>query len=491
MHFRRDGARASTHATSDDGNCRCRRSGACPGWRARGPRAGACYGALRRRAVRLGPVLLPDAGGWHFRGRHRTANARTGRGLQRHVVHVFTGVAAVEVAARCFIVYDEWGGFFDSAPPPCRHRASTSGSELTGQLGIRLPPVARRGFVSHDGSPSSRSSSLHPDRFGLSPLPPGATAHARNIGRSFDWESQAAAPSPGPARPAVLSAPCPLRDGGGGRRPKPHDMSLLLTSGLPGRLAFRLQAEPVPPSATLRKIEAVRDARRARDGAPDQPPAVAATEPRRRSRRGRWRGATAACTKHAYTGSLAQPPGPRTNDRGGGAGAHRRRAARATTSCADRPATTASTARWQRPVDGGDGRYWSSPAPCWSQHRRRRDPAMATTCSTAWPGRPSTAAQAATHHRRPRLQRALRAAPDRHAVAAAHGPGRHRRGRCGRHRRPQRRRGRDRLRRGGRHGDYRLARRTASDPRDGSHTETSPWPAAYACLPCVAAILAR
>jgi phospholipase C len=128
------------------------------------------------------------------------------------VVHAFMESPQWKRGAL-FIVYDEWGGFFDHVAPPTVPdvRASNDPAQNYGQLGIRIPavavsPYARRRFVSHDVFAFESILKLIEYRFGLSPLT-RRDAYARNIGRSFDWESKPRLDLPALSDPPdVLSA---------------------------------------------------------------------------------------------------------------------------------------------------------------------------------------------------------------------------------------------------------------------------------------------
>jgi phospholipase C len=194
------------------------------------------------------------------------------------VVHAFMESPQRKRGAL-FIVYDEWGGFVDHVAPPTVPdvRASNDPAQNYGQLGIRIPavavsPYARRRFVSHDVFAFESILKLIEYRFGLSPLT-RRDAYARNIGRSFDWESKPRLDLPALSDPPdVLSAQCSNRPpsalyGGEAERPKPHDMSLLLTSGYLDRLGF--DYKPATAAITFRnpqKIEAALREREAREG---------------------------------------------------------------------------------------------------------------------------------------------------------------------------------------------------------------------------------
>jgi phospholipase C len=223
------------------------------------------------------PSFLNEGGGTSG-DEHPHGDVRTGQAYMADVVHAFMESPQWKRGAL-FIVYDEWGGFFDHVAPPTVPdiRASNDPAQNYGQLGIRIPavavsPYARRRFVSHDVFAFESILKLIEYRFGLSPLT-RRDAYARNIGRSFDWESKPRLDLPAlPDPPDVLSAQCSNRPpsalyGGEAERPKPHDMSLLLTSGYLDRLGF--DYKPATAATTFRnprKIEAALREREAREG---------------------------------------------------------------------------------------------------------------------------------------------------------------------------------------------------------------------------------
>ena len=223
------------------------------------------------------PSFLNEGGGTSG-DEHPHGDVRTGQAYMADVVHAFMESPQWKRGAL-FIVYDEWGGFFDHVAPPTvpDTRASNDPAQNYGQLGIRIPavavsPYARRRFVSHDVFAFESILKLIEYRFGLSPLT-RRDAYARNIGRSFDWESKPRLDLPAlPDPPDVLSAQCSNRPpsalyGGEAERPKPHDMSLLLTSGYLDRLGF--DYKPATAATTFRnprKIEAALREREAREG---------------------------------------------------------------------------------------------------------------------------------------------------------------------------------------------------------------------------------
>jgi phospholipase C len=124
-----------------------------------------------------------------------------------------------------FVLYDEWGGFFDHVTPPhvADDRASADLYEDFGQMGFRTPALAvspyargrnkRSGFrVDHGLYGHESVLKLISYRFGLGDLTL-RQAQARNIGLSFDWEHADFEVPALPDPPEVVTAPCAL--GGG------------------------------------------------------------------------------------------------------------------------------------------------------------------------------------------------------------------------------------------------------------------------------------
>jgi phospholipase C len=148
---------------------------------------------------------------------HPLGDVRLGQAFMADVVNAFVRSPAYRRGAL-FVVYDEWGGFFDHVPPPrvADDRASADLYEDFGQMGFRIPAVAvspyarrrGRGFrVDHGTYGFESILKLIAYRFGLGALTT-RMARARNIGRSFDWErprfERPALPDPA----AIVTAPC-------------------------------------------------------------------------------------------------------------------------------------------------------------------------------------------------------------------------------------------------------------------------------------------
>jgi phospholipase C len=159
------------------------------------------------------------------------------------VVHAFLESPQFKRGAL-FIVYDEWGGFFDHvAPPrvPDDRNARDVGDDF-GLMGFRIPAIAispyvRRGHVAHSRYGFESILKMIEYRFGLQPLT-RRDRYAANIARSFDWVDKPRLNVPDLPRPEhVVSMPCAI--GGAARaRAKEHDLVELVTSGYLDRLGF-------------------------------------------------------------------------------------------------------------------------------------------------------------------------------------------------------------------------------------------------------------
>ena len=211
---------------------------------------------------------------------HPHGDVRVGQAFISDVVHAFIESPQYERGAL-FIVYDEWGGFFDHVVPPRVPdlRASTNLENDFGQMGLRIPavvvsPYARGGYVDHTIYGFESILKMIRYRYGLPPLTP-RDLFANNIATAFDWESKPRLEPPSLPTPAhVMATACSgstrLSTGGAGvddgtvaglppgapspavqpERPKPHDLQKLLTSGYLERLGFGYR--PATPSTMFR-----------------------------------------------------------------------------------------------------------------------------------------------------------------------------------------------------------------------------------------------
>jgi phospholipase C len=148
---------------------------------------------------------------------HPLGDVRLGQAFMADVVNAFVNSPAYRRGAL-FVVYDEWGGFFDHVPPPrvADDRASADLYEDFGQMGFRIPAVAvspyarrrRSGFrVDHGTYGFESILKLIAYRFGLGTLNT-RMREARNIGRSFDWERPDFERPSLPDPPDIVTAPC-------------------------------------------------------------------------------------------------------------------------------------------------------------------------------------------------------------------------------------------------------------------------------------------
>jgi phospholipase C len=195
---------------------------------------------------------------------HPHGDVRLGQAFMSDVVHAFLESPQFKRGAL-FIVYDEWGGFFDHVRPPRVPdvRSSADVHQDFGQMGMRIPavlvsPYARRGHVDHNIYGFESILKLIRYRYGIPPLTT-RDAYARNIVRSFDFESKPDFEVPSlPDPPQVVSSSCqgglPLPGVGlnplSRPRPKEHDLATLHSSGYLDRLGFDYR--PATPGRTFR-----------------------------------------------------------------------------------------------------------------------------------------------------------------------------------------------------------------------------------------------
>ena len=126
-----------------------------------------------------------------------------------------------------FVIYDEWGGFFDHVRPPSvpDDRASADLDENFGQMGFRIPalavsPFARgkrkagSGFrVDHGAYGHESVLKLIAYRFGLGDLTLAHGARAQHRAAASTGSTRTSRRPRCPIRPEVATAPCAL--GGG------------------------------------------------------------------------------------------------------------------------------------------------------------------------------------------------------------------------------------------------------------------------------------
>ena len=150
---------------------------------------------------------------------HPLGDVRLGQAFMADVINAFVRSRNYRRGAL-FVVYDEWGGFFDHVRPPRvpDDRASRNPEEDWGQMGFRIPAVAispyarskrKRGRyrVDHGTYGFESILKLISHRFGLGYLN-RRHRYAANIGHALDWEAPDFAVPGLPDPPDVATAPC-------------------------------------------------------------------------------------------------------------------------------------------------------------------------------------------------------------------------------------------------------------------------------------------
>ncbi|MDQ3933295.1 MAG: phospholipase [Actinomycetota bacterium] len=179
---------------------------------------------------------------------HPHGDIRAGQSFMADVAHAFMESPQWNRGAL-FIVYDEWGGFFDHVRPPRvpDDRNSRDLAEDFGRMGVRIPavvlsPYARAGHVDHGTYGFESILKMIEYRFALAPLT-RRDRYAKNIARSFDWGSKPrSAPLHLPHPAMVASPPCPGEESSARADVPAHDLMKLHTSGFLERLGFDYRA---------------------------------------------------------------------------------------------------------------------------------------------------------------------------------------------------------------------------------------------------------
>jgi len=156
---------------------------------------------------------------------HPLGDVRLGQAFMSDVVNAFVSSPNYRRGAL-FVIYDEWGGFFDHVRPPrvVDGRASPDLNKDFAQMGFRTPAVAispyargkkgRKGFrVDHGTYGHESILKFISYRWGIGHLN-RRHRYSRNIARSFDW-AHPNFDSPGLPDPAAV-ATTPCATGGGG-----------------------------------------------------------------------------------------------------------------------------------------------------------------------------------------------------------------------------------------------------------------------------------
>jgi len=206
---------------------------------------------------------------------HPTGDVRLGQAWMSDVVHAFLQSPNYQRGAM-FIVYDEWGGFFDHVRPPRVPdiRASSHIDQDFGQMGFRVPAIAVSPFTrrgKRDGAARVRHTQfgfesilkLIEYRFGLGSLTV-RDRYANNIGTTFDWDHPQLEVPDLPDPQYVATKPCAL--GGGDAvdtgSAAAHVSDLAALGDLAERFGFRIAGGGgasdlfTKPDAVLKAIRA-------------------------------------------------------------------------------------------------------------------------------------------------------------------------------------------------------------------------------------------
>ena len=354
----RQGA-ASTAATSST-TSRSPRCGAQPGL-ARSSRVDEYYQRAapgRCRRCRSSTRRSLNEGGGTSGDEHPHGDIRAGQAFMSDVVHAFMESPQWKRGAL-FIVYDEWGGFFDHVRPPRvpghpqrpRPRTRTSARWASGSRPWRSRRTCGAATSTHSIYGFESILKMIEYRFGLEPLT-RRDAYAQNIARSFDFGVEAAprAPRRCPTRRRSRGAvpePAAGAEARAERRrsaPHEHDLKYLLTSGYLDRLGFKYRpatpATMYPPAAHGRL-----GARGAADAPPGRCLALACAAGVRRRGRGEGR--------QRHDASATSVRGTPRNDTLRGRGGNDR-----STACAATTGSTAARARTGSPARPGNDRLF-------------------------------------------------------------------------------------------------------------------------------------
>jgi len=195
-----------------------------------GPRAGTWVNPISRYYADCAAGTLPnitivdppftDGGGGDglSADEHPLGDVRLGQAFTADVVNAFVRSPNYRRGAL-FLIYDEWGGFFDHVRPPrtVDDRMSRNPLEDFGQMGFRVPAVSISPYTRSSTSGRVRVDhgiyghesilKLISQRFGLGFLTK-RHRYARNIGHSFDWARPNFDPPALPDPPQVATAPC-------------------------------------------------------------------------------------------------------------------------------------------------------------------------------------------------------------------------------------------------------------------------------------------
>ncbi|MDX6666081.1 MAG: phospholipase [Solirubrobacteraceae bacterium] len=187
---------------------------------------------------------------------HPHGDVRMGQAFMADVVHAFMESPQFKRGAL-FVVYDEWGGFYDHVVPKRVPdiRNDRDINKDYGLMGFRIPslvvsPYVRRDHVAHSTFGFESILKMIEYRFGLKPLT-RRDAYATNIAHAFDWESKPRLDLPKlPTPEHVVSQPCSI-GGTAQARAHEHDLVDMVTTGYLDSLGFDYKA--MTPASAYRE----------------------------------------------------------------------------------------------------------------------------------------------------------------------------------------------------------------------------------------------
>jgi phospholipase C len=220
-----------------------------------------------------------DGGGFdgNSADEHPHGDVRLGQAWMADVVKAFVESPNYRRGAL-FIVYDEWGGFFDHVTPPSvpDDRQSADLFKDFGQMGFRIPAVvvspwtrnrAKGGDdwrVDHTQYGTESILKLILQRFGLdwdrsrSDAAPMRVDRANSVGESFNWRKPDFEPPDLPEPEHIVSRPCEM--GGGDviddQSAAAHESDLAALDGIAEQFGFAIGESK--PSDLFRSPDGVR-----------------------------------------------------------------------------------------------------------------------------------------------------------------------------------------------------------------------------------------
>ena len=197
-----------------------------------------------------------DGGGFdgNSADEHPHGDVRLGQAFMADVVNAFVESSCYEKGAL-FVVYDEWGGFFDHVAPPrlgpgADDRYDSDINKDFSQMGFRIPGVCVSPWTRNGGDTPARVDhglygfesilKLISWRWGLANLNKRHET-ATNVGVSFDWDNPDFERPDLPDPNHIVSMPCAL--GGGNLLPEDaaaHESDMKDLEALAVRFGFKV-----------------------------------------------------------------------------------------------------------------------------------------------------------------------------------------------------------------------------------------------------------